>query len=90
MHRFEIRVTGHLGRRAARALGCDELQLEPGGHSVLLFTAVDQAALYGLLSRLRDRGLELISVERLAPPTVERGGQGRADASAREGTDASD
>lgn len=63
MDRYEIRVTGHLDERRARSLGCEELRLLPGGTSLLAFRAADQAALYGLLARLRDAGLGLVSAE---------------------------
>jgi len=81
MDRYEIRVGGHLDRRHARFLGCEELRLLPGGDSLLIFRAVDQAALYGLLTRLRDAGLGLIAAERMpasaetvmaGTPTTER------------------
>lgn len=65
MDAYEIRVAGHLSRRRARALGCGELRLLPGGDSLLGFAALDQAALYGLLARLRDAGLELLAAERI-------------------------
>ncbi len=65
MDRYEIRVAGHLSERRAYALGCEELRLLPGGDSLLVFQAVDQAALYGLLTRLRDAGLGLIAAERV-------------------------
>ena len=68
MDRYEIRVAGHVDRRRAHALGCGELTLLPGGDSLLAFAAVDQAALYGLLARLRDAGLELIAARRVAAP----------------------
>jgi hypothetical protein len=68
MDTYEIRVAGHLSRRRARALGCDGLRLLRGGESLLRFAAVDQAALYGLLARLRDAGLELLGAERVTPP----------------------
>ena len=64
MDRYEIRGSGHLSPRRARFLGCEELRLLSGGDSLLIFAAVDQAALYGLLARLRDAGLELITAER--------------------------
>lgn len=70
MDRYEIRVAGHLDQRRAHALGCEELRVLPGGDSLLAFTAVDQAALYGLLTRLRDAGLELIAAGR-TPASVE-------------------
>ena len=65
MDRYEIRVAGHLDQRRAHALGCEELRLLPDGDSLLIFAAVDQAALYGLLTRLRDAGLGLIAAERM-------------------------
>lgn len=65
MDRYEIRVAGHLSERRAHALGCDDLRLLPDGDSLLTFAAVDQAALYGLLARLRDAGLELLAAERV-------------------------
>ncbi len=66
MNRYEIRVAGHLDRRRAASLGCEGLQLLPGGESLLMFVAVDQAALYGLLTRLRDAGLGLVAAQRLS------------------------
>ena len=65
MNRYEIRVAGHLDQRRATSLGCEELRLLPGGDSLLIYAAVDQAALYGLLTRLRDAGLGLIAAQRL-------------------------
>ena len=66
MDRYEIRVAGHLDQRRARVLGCEELRLLPSGDSLLIFRAVDQAAMYGLLTRLRDAGLGLIGAERIS------------------------
>jgi hypothetical protein len=65
MNRFEIRVAGHVDGRRARALGCDDCRWLESGESVLVFAAVDGAATYGLLSRLRDAGLELVAIERI-------------------------
>jgi hypothetical protein len=65
MDRYEIQVATHLDQRRVHALGCEEFRLLPGGISVLVFRAADQAAIYGLLTRLRDAGLELVAAERV-------------------------
>lgn len=49
---------------AADVLGSDR----PATGSLLSFEARDQAALYGLLARLRDMGIELLDVHRVEPP----------------------
>jgi hypothetical protein len=74
MEHYQIQVVGHLDQRRADAFGCERLRLLPDGRSVLTFAAVDQAALYGLLARLRDAGVELIAAERLAGTVSPDGG----------------
>jgi hypothetical protein len=60
--RYEIRVTGHLDARwAARFDGLD-LRHEADGTTVLSGPIPDQAALHGLLQRVRDLGIPLVSV----------------------------
>jgi hypothetical protein len=60
-HRYEIVVRGRLSRRHEGAL--DGVTLEPGpGRTALRAELVDQSQLYGLLNRLRDLGMELLSV----------------------------
>ncbi len=61
MERYEIRVAGPISRRRAAALGC-EVEQVASDESLLVFAAVDETALYGLLSRLRDAGLALVAV----------------------------
>ena len=60
--RYEIRLQGRLDERWASWF--DDLTVEPeaGGVTVLRGRVVDQAALHGLLARLRDLGVPLISV----------------------------
>jgi hypothetical protein len=65
---YEVRVAGHLDRRRAHGLGCTHLHLLPSGDSQLTFTAADQAALYGFLTRLRDAGLRLVAVSTVLAP----------------------
>ncbi|MEO8289357.1 MAG: hypothetical protein ABI670_23365 [Chloroflexota bacterium] len=62
--RYEVRVKGHLtGRWAARFEGMT-LTLEDNGDTLLSGTVADQAALHGLLRKVRDLGMPLISVTR--------------------------
>jgi hypothetical protein len=42
-----------------------EMVQEPGGDTVLTGSVIDQAALHGILNRIRDLGLPLWSVKRL-------------------------
>ncbi len=62
---YEICFRGHLdGRRARWFEGLTITQL-PSGDSRMTGSLRDQSALYGILSRLRDLGLELVSVRKL-------------------------
>ena len=65
MECYEIQVVGHLDMRRVRALGCAEVRRLSSGDSVLVFAAADPTELYGLLTRLRDAGLVLVSVRRV-------------------------
>ncbi len=66
--RYEIRIDGHLDRRWAARFDGLALRLEDDGTTVLTGPVTDQAALHGLLGRIRDLGLPLVSVTRLDPP----------------------
>jgi hypothetical protein len=57
-----IRIRGHLGAEWSEWLGGLSIACE-GDESVLTGPIADQSELYGLLSRLRDLGLVLISVD---------------------------
>ncbi|WP_436794674.1 hypothetical protein [Actinospongicola halichondriae] len=59
---YEIRVEGHLGDRWAAWFDGLTISSEDGGITVLRGAVVDQAALHGLLQRLRDIGIPLISI----------------------------
>ncbi|HLZ62059.1 MAG TPA: hypothetical protein VKR06_34370 [Ktedonosporobacter sp.] len=62
---YQIRVKGRLERRWE--LWFDGLQLSTDHETTTLSgTLVDQAALYGVLLKIRDLGLLLLSVQRLA------------------------
>ncbi len=62
---YEIRVEGLIDDRWSEWLGGMALTHEDNGETVLLGELRDQTALQGVLERIRDLGLELISVRRL-------------------------
>ncbi len=72
--RYEIRVKGHLHPRWAAWFDGLTFTNERDGTTVIQGPVADQAALHGLLRKVRDLGLPLLSVMRLEP--------GQADASA--------
>ena len=59
---YEIRVAGHLETRWAAWFDGLSVTTERGGTTVLRGPVVDQAALHGLLQKLRDVGVPLISL----------------------------
>jgi hypothetical protein len=59
--RYRVVVRGRLGRTLADAFGHLELD-SSGGESSLTGTFADQAQLHGLLDRLRDLGIAVVSV----------------------------
>lgn len=75
---YELHVEGHLDDRWASWFDGLTLSAEADGTTVLRGSLVDQAALHGVLQRLRDLGLPLLFVTRvrprpLAPPTTSPG-----------------
>ena len=68
---YEIRVRGHLEARWASWFDGMALTKESDGTTSIRGPVVDQAALHGLLHRLRDTGLPLISVRQLDPSITE-------------------
>ncbi len=59
---YQVRLKGHLNPAWADWLGGLTLTLEETGETLLTGPTLDQAALYGLLKKVRDAGLTLISV----------------------------
>ena len=64
---YEIRVKGHLGCQWTEWFGGLTITLEDNGDTLLTGQVVDQAAMHGLLKKVRDLGMPLISVNRVEP-----------------------
>ena len=65
--RYEIRLKGHLDGRWAAWFDGLSLSRESDGSTIIHGSIADQAALHGLLQKVRDTGLPLISVTRIEP-----------------------
>jgi hypothetical protein len=59
---YQIRIGGHLGSEWTDWFGGLAITLEDDGDTLLTGPVVDQAALHGLLRRVRDLGIPLVSV----------------------------
>jgi len=64
---YRIRVEGHLDSAWGDWFCGLDVTLEDDGCTLLGGPVVDQAALHGLLKKVRDLGLPLVSVERVEP-----------------------
>ena len=70
VERYEIRISGRLSSRWASWFDGLTLINEDDGTTVISGPVVDQAALHGLLQKLRDLGITLLSVTSLPTPTA--------------------
>ncbi len=64
---YQIRVKGHLGPQWTDWFEGLTITLEANGDTLLTGPVVDQAALHGLLRKVRDLGMPLISAVRVKP-----------------------
>ena len=64
---YQIRIKGHLGRKWKDWFEGMTITLEENGDTLITGLVADQAALHGLVKKVRDLGLPLISVNRLDP-----------------------
>ena len=62
LEQYEICVQGHLDHRWSHWFEGFEIVLTGNGETLLSGPVIDQAALYGVLIKVRDLGLPLISV----------------------------
>jgi hypothetical protein len=78
---YEIRIKGHLDDRWTEWFEGLTITLEENGDTLLTGPVVDQAALHGLLKKVRDLGLPLVSVSPVEPSPSTTLGTGQADQS---------
>ena len=62
---YQIRLKGHLTAQWADWFDGLAISLEDNGDTLLTGSVIDQAALHGLLKKVRDIGIPLISVHRI-------------------------
>jgi hypothetical protein len=64
---YQIRIKGQLDRKWIDWFGDVSITLEESGDTLLTCPVTDQAALHGLLKKVRDLGMPLLSVNRVEP-----------------------
>ena len=64
---YQIRIKGHLGRQWTDWFEGLTITQQEDGDTLMTGPVIDQSALYGLLKKVRDLGLPLISVNRVDP-----------------------
>lgn len=69
---YKIRIKGHLGHSWEDWFDHASVTKADDGETILTCTVRDQSALHGLLRRIRDLGVPLISVVRLEPDSSDK------------------
>lgn len=64
---YRIRIKGHLGCQWAAWFERMTIRQEANGETTVTGPVIDQAALHGVLRKLRDLGLPLVSVIPIQP-----------------------
>ena len=65
--RYELRVRGVQALKPGRPAGVQQVSCDQAGQTTITGLVADQAALHGVLAKVRDLGLELLSVRRIDP-----------------------
>jgi hypothetical protein len=76
---YQIRVRGHLRSQWTDWFEGLAIVLDEDGDTLLTGAAIDQAALYGLLKKVRDLGLPLISVIPVIPEETSSNSSGKGN-----------
>lgn len=69
---YQIRIRGHLGQPWHEWFAGLTLTLETDGTTLLTGPVVDQAALYGILKKVSDLGMPLLSVSSIGPGSQDK------------------
>ena len=69
---YELKLKGHINENWADWFDGMTFTHESDGTTILMGEIIDQAALYGLLKKIRDLGISLISVNLLNPGGIEQ------------------
>jgi hypothetical protein len=69
---YEIRIKGHLDKKWADRFEGLTVTLEDDGTTLLTGLVIDQATLHGLLKKVRDLGMPLVSVCPIQPSTSDQ------------------
>ena len=77
---YEVRIKGHLDERWAEWFEGLTITLEEDGDTLLTGPVVDQAALHGLLKKVRDLGLTLVSISPVEPGSSTKFASDQTDA----------
>lgn len=68
---YQIRLKGHLDDQWTDWFAGLTITLEENGNTLLSGPLIDQAALHGLLKKIRDLGMPLVSIKRLESGQVD-------------------
>jgi len=64
---YHIRIQGHLDKKWTAWFDGVTIFHEENGETLIIFPEADQAALHGLLKKVRDLGLPLLSLHQIGP-----------------------
>lgn len=70
---YQIRLKGHLGQQWKEWFDGLTITLDKDGNTLLSGPVEDQAALHGILKRIRDVGMPLLSVNAIEPKNQQMG-----------------